>query len=247
MNITDDSKARLSNYESRTNPYLVSLALAFLVIYAVPILWTGRPPLVAHTLDVINVLIWLAFVADLVIRAKLSGRPGHYLVRHPIDVILIAVPMLRVLRVLRVFTAANYLITRGGLFAVGRTIASAAAATIMLMVVGALAMLDTERGHAGATINTFGDALWWAASTVTTVGYGDEVPVTATGRIVAFAMMVVGISVLGVITASVAAWFVEKTHKEEDEILAEIRQQGQEIAQLRELLLMLRTPDARSS
>lgn len=79
------------------------------------------------------------------------------------------------------------------------------------MSIAALAMLDAERDADGATIHTFGDALWWGATTVTTVGYGDRYPVTTTGRIVATALMVVGISLVGVVTATIAAWFVSLT------------------------------------
>jgi hypothetical protein len=57
--------------------------------------------------------------------------------------------------------------------------------------------------QADANITTFGDALWWAATTVTTVGYGDRFPITATGRAVAVVLMLLGIAVIGVITASV--------------------------------------------
>lgn len=240
MELTAMNRARLAKYEAATNPYLVGLALAFLGVYAVPILWTSMPRGIGVAFDAGNLVIWAAFVVDLGIRSYLSGRPLHYLLRHPVDVLLVVVPMLRILRVLRVFTAANYLVTRGGAFAVGRTIASAVVATVMLMFVAALAMLDAERAQPGANIADFGDSLWWAAATVTTVGYGDHTPVTALGRGVAFALMVVGVSMLGVITASVAAWFVERTKKEEDEVLAEIRQQRRELAELRALVVSLK-------
>jgi len=52
--------------------------------------------------------------------------------------------------------------------------------------------------------------LWWAITTVTTVGYGDRYPTTGTGRLVGGALMLVGIALLGVITASIAAWFVDR-------------------------------------
>ena len=211
---------------------MIVLAFAFLGIYATQILWTTLPVGLSHLLNAVNVVIWLTFVAELGARSVLSGRPIAYLVRHPIDLILVSLPMLRPLRVLRVFTAANFLATRGGRFAIGRTVAAALAATALLIVIASLAMLDMERGAAGSNIKTFGTALWWAGVTVTTVGYGDTYPVTPQGRMVAFGLMLVGISMLGLITASVAAWFVSKTREAEDVVLIEIRALRQQLAEL---------------
>lgn len=75
---------------------------------------------------------------------------------------------------------------------------------------GAIAVLDVEREAASANIASFGDAIWWASATVTTVGYGDFYPVTLAGRLVAIGLMVVGIGTVGAVTASVAAWMVKQ-------------------------------------
>ena len=79
----------------------------------------------------------------------------------------------------------------------------------MAVGLGALAVLDAERDAPGANITTAGDALWWAATTVTTVGYGDRYPVTTTGRFVAVALMVVGIAVVSALTAVIASWLID--------------------------------------
>ena len=63
----------------------------------------------------------------------------------------------------------------------------------------------------GGTIQTVGDGFWWAITTLTTVGYGDIYPTTTEGRFIAVGLMVSGICVLGVISATVAAWFVKLT------------------------------------
>lgn len=78
----------------------------------------------------------------------------------------------------------------------------------MAVGLGALAGLDAEQDADGANITTIGDALWWASTTVTTVGYGDRFPVTTEGRFIAVALMVVGIGLVGAVTASVAAWMI---------------------------------------
>jgi voltage-gated potassium channel len=78
----------------------------------------------------------------------------------------------------------------------------------------ALAMLDAERFH-NDQINNFGDALWWSFATVTTVGYGDKVPHTATGRLIAVALMIAGVSLLAVVTATLASWIVERVAQED--------------------------------
>lgn len=82
---------------------------------------------------------------------------------------------------------------------------------------GALAILDAEQSADDANIVTLGDALWWATTTVTTVGYGDRFPVTTEGRFVALALMLVGIALIGSVTAAVAAWFISQVEAERAE------------------------------
>jgi voltage-gated potassium channel len=85
------------------------------------------------------------------------------------------------------------------------------------MVLDAIAVLGAEQDASGANIKTFGDALWWAATTVTTVGYGDRYPVTTSGRFIAFALTVVGIATVGAVTASVAAWLIGQVEKRDEQ------------------------------
>ncbi len=68
-------------------------------------------------------------------------------------------------------------------------------------------MLNFEETSQGGNINSISDAFWWAFATVTTVGYGDRVPVTNGGRIVAVVLMILGIALFSVITGSLAEWF----------------------------------------
>ena len=87
------------------------------------------------------------------------------------------------------------------------------------MIIFACAGLATvaERSAHGGNIHNFGEGLWWAVVTVTTVGYGDHYPVTALGQGVAVVLMLVGIGLIGVLTATVVSYFVEQD-KDRDSI-----------------------------
>jgi voltage-gated potassium channel len=107
-------------------------------------------------------------------------------------------------------------------------------------VCASLAVLDAERGHPGASINDFGNALWWAVSTISTVGYGDRIPVTVTGRFVATGLMIGGIALLSVVTASIASWLLERVREVEESARAATRADIEVLtAELRELKAML--------
>jgi voltage-gated potassium channel len=83
----------------------------------------------------------------------------------------------------------------------------AAAATLFL---GAWLVLLFEENNKGSNIHTYSDALWWAIVTVTTVGYGDRFPMTGGGRTVAVILMLVGIGLIGVLTATAASVFIKE-------------------------------------
>ena len=194
---------------------MTALAVVFLFVYGGPVIWPTLPSWAQTAAEAANIAIWVVFAVDLGVRLWLAEHRTRWLLRHPIDVLTVALPLLRPLRILRVFTAGHSLLTRrGGLMRTGQAVLMSAT---ILILVGALAVLDAEQAAPGASIVTFPDALWWAMTTVTTVGYGDLYPVTGTGRIVAAALMVVGISVLGVVTASVAAWLVSTTQEQQDD------------------------------
>jgi voltage-gated potassium channel len=231
-----ESDVRLAAYSRRTGWLLLVLGFGFLVVYAIPILWPRASGGLLVTCEAASYVIWLAFVADFVTRVWLAERRWSYIGRHPVDLLAIALPALRPLRILRVFTAGQVILMRGKDFAIGRTLAAAAGAGALVTFIAALAVLDAERGHAGAKIETFREAIWWAGVTITTVGYGDYYPVTPVGQAVAFALMVVGISLLGLVTASVAAWFLTKVQapaeREEVAVMAELRELRKQVAEL---------------
>lgn len=119
---------------------------------------------------------------------------------------------------------------------------STAGGAILLAFCGALAVLDAERGAPGANISTFGDAFWWAIATMTTVGYGDRYPVTDEGRVAAVALMIGGVAVLGLVTATLASWLVERVSDAEQEQTEDLRSEIRELhEQLNVLINHIRT------
>src|SRR5215203_4730436 len=90
------------------------------------------------------------------------------------------------------------------------------AVAVAVVLVGAGAVLDAERGAPGANIHTYGGAAWWAVTTVTTVGYGDEYPVTPEGQVIGGAVMVIGIGTMGTVTAALAYRFISSPETSTD-------------------------------
>ena len=86
--------------------------------------------------------------------------------------------------------------------------------SIFIAYISAVQITITERSVEGSNIKNFGDGIWWAITTVTTVGYGDRYPTTSQGKVMAVGLMILGISLMGVVTASVAAWFVKMSQDE---------------------------------
>jgi len=224
------SGSKYDAYARRTDGIMLALGFVFLILWTLGTIGVDLPHPVPVLIWWLNGLIWLAFVVDLVVRIALAHSSWRFILKHPLDILAVLYPALRPLKILAVFTnGSNVLRGRGALNAT-RAVALSAA---LLIWIGAVAILGAERGVAGSNISGFGDALWWALVTTTTVGYGDFFPVTVTGRIVAGALMVVGISLIGVVTASVAAWFVRLTTAESDQRdEASIAKNEQEIGRL---------------
>ncbi|WP_300678788.1 potassium channel family protein [Nocardioides sp.] len=207
---------RVQRWERRSEVPLLLLALGFLLAYAWPVLDPRLSPDVETVLTIASWAVWIVFAVDFAIRLFLAHDRRAYALSHWYDVLLIVLPMLRPLRMLRLLGLVRVL-NRSAASRASRAVTYVAGVAVMAVGLGALAMLDAERDAHGANITTFGDALWWAVSTVTTVGYGDRYPVTTEGRCVAFALMLVGISVVGVVTASVAAWLLSSINADKAE------------------------------
>lgn len=227
-----------------TDGPLLILAVVFVVVLVLPLM-VDLPPAAEVAVAAANVGIWAAFAVDYVARLYLSLDRRHYVRSHILDLVIVLLPMLRplralrILRVLRVGSVAALAHKRAAQSLHARVTTYVVSAATVSLVVAGVAIREAERGSPDANIRSLPDGMWWAVTTVTTVGYGDHYPTTALGRVVALALMLVGIALLGVVTATIATWFVDRLQDVEESVEA-----GQE-ATLEEVLSELREIRAR--
>lgn len=234
--MTDAYESRRLAWERRAEWPLTVLALAFLAAYAVPIL---EPDLAEPWLALAGVIAaaaWAAFAMDYAVRLALADNRWRFVRNNLLDLAVIVLPVLRPLRLLRLVTVLSVLNRRSGHGFRGRVALYVAAALSLLTFVAGLAVLDAEREAPEANIVDFGDAVWWAMTTATTVGYGDRFPVTTEGRLVAVGLMLAGIALLGVVTATLASWFVERIQASDERTRSDVEMLVEEVRRLSDLL-----------
>ncbi|WP_341268016.1 potassium channel family protein [Gordonia malaquae] len=202
--------SRRAEWERRSEPILAVAALAFLVAYGTPIVEQDLSPGWQSACTSATIVAWIIFALDYLARLILTGNKRYFIRHNWFDALILAMPVLRPLRALRLVALLSIAHRAGTNTLRGRVVTYAAGGTTLLLILSSLAITDAERGRPGATINGIGDGLWWSITTMTTVGYGDRYPVTTSGRFVAAALMLAGIALLGVVTATVASWLIER-------------------------------------
>jgi voltage-gated potassium channel len=196
----DDPSGRLAAYLAKTQTALDLVALLTLWLVVVP------PGDFGTTHDAYNIALSIRLALsglygiDMTIRALLAKRHFRYLWTHPLGLLAVAFPPVRLVFSLRLVRS---LFRRGNL---ERFLLAAA----FLVLNGALIVYFLERHATGSNIHTLGESVWWSAVTVTTVGYGDYYPVTTGGQVAAAFIMAIGILTLAVVTAQVSSNFVDQ-------------------------------------
>ena len=196
------------------NETLTLLALCFLIAYSYPAFNETISDSTNHYLGLVQWVCWFAFALDLIHGIWKAESKKEYLKRHPLEIASVLLPFLRPLRLMRVISFGSLALQK---VAIGRQFAitvKVAISALFISYIAAIQITISERSVEGSNIKTFSDGLWWAVTTVTTVGYGDRYPTTSEGRLLAVLLMITGISLVGVITASVAAWFVKMSQED---------------------------------
>jgi voltage-gated potassium channel len=241
---TKTRREALQLYERYTELPLLLLALAIIPLIVLPLVF-DLDSSVNDAFFALDWIIWAVFAVDLGVRTYIVQERRKYLIAHWYDVIIVVVPFLRPLRILRsaralrlmrltrVVAFATHAFAEEREFARRRGAVYVMSLALVLLVASSALIFAFERGSDGQ-IDDFGTALWWGVATITTVGYGDVVPVTPEGRAVAILLMLVGISLFGFLTATIAAFMVEHDSKASlDDVMAKLESMERQLADLK--------------
>jgi voltage-gated potassium channel len=212
-------KLLLIKYKGIWDYFLLFMALVFLVVYSLPAFNANLSSDAQVKINVIQWFSWIVFALDVIIGITFSSSKLNYLKSHPLELAAVVLPFLRPLRLLRFISVGALVIQK---ISVGKSVGITirlAVTSIFLAFIAAVEVTQVERVAPNGNIKTIGDGLWWALTTVTTVGYGDKYPTTGQGKLIALGIMLLGISLVGVISATMAAWFVRTMQKDDEEKL----------------------------
>lgn len=222
-----DTSPRLATWRRWTDLPLLVIAVGSLPLLLLEIVSDRLSDADQNFLTAVNVLVFIAFAIDYVVELAVTDNRAEY-VRTQWASLLIVIsqflallPALGFLGILRGARALRIVGTLSRVIGIGaaskehgRKVFKEKAASVafgisgLTLITSAVAFTIAEDVGEGRRFGSFFDALWWSASTITTVGYGDIYPVTVAGKIIAVFTMVVGVSTLAVVTARIAQFLV---------------------------------------
>jgi voltage-gated potassium channel len=210
-------------------PMLV-VTILWLPVLIIPLVTPVHGTL-AITLETIDYMVWAFFALEYLIKMAIVPDRVRYFKTHLLDLLIVAVPffrplrmgrLVRLLRLVRVGVIVADALRRGkSIFTHNGFHFVVLAAGIVVFACAGLVTI-AEHTAKGANIHDFGQGLWWSVETVTTVGYGDRYPTTPFGQGVAVLLMLVGIGLIGTLTATVASYFVQEKANANDDRLERI-------------------------
>lgn len=236
MDSNGDSVKKLGLWDC----FILIVSLYVLVSLAL-VVGFNHDPQIQLLFNKFDSLVCLIFLIDFALHFKRAENKLAFMRWGWID-LLASIPavdilrwgrLLRVVRILRLFRAFRSArdIAR---FLIQQREKSAVMVTVLMLLFaaffGAVLILDFE-ADSSSNIKTAEQALWWSIVTMTTVGYGDFVPVTTAGRILASVMMVLGVCLIGVISGTFAGWFMSSNQNPTAEEYRQLRDDLRQIKQ----------------
>jgi voltage-gated potassium channel len=236
----------LSQLEEWLETPMVVLSFVWLLLVLVELIWST-----AGVFSFVGTAIWIVFIGEFLLRLVLAPDKLHFIRRNPITLIALVAPAFRFfrilkflrlargLRLLRIVGTANRSLNALRMSFGRRGLGYVIGATVLIVMLGAGGMLAFEPAdEVAGGFATYGDALWWTAMIVTTMGSGFW-PETAEGRVLTFLLTLYGYAVFSYITASFATFFIgQEAQSTEGEMpgVKDFRALQVELASLREEL-----------
>jgi voltage-gated potassium channel len=221
------SQERYDAFDKAVDVPMLVITILWLPVLIVPLVVPLRGSM-AETFATVDYTVWALFALEYIIKFSLAPNRVYFVRTHLLDLLIVAVPFFRPLRMgrlVRLLRLARVAVVVGEALRRGKSIFTHNGFHFVVLAAGvivfACAGLVTfaERSANGTNIHNFGQGLWWSIETVTTVGYGDRYPTTSFGQGVAVLLMLVGIGLIGTLTATVASYFVqERTNATEDRL-----------------------------
>lgn len=209
-------------WEKWTALPLLVLSLVFIVAWTLYVIDESLSPQAMHVLRVTLIVVWLSFLVDYVVRLVASRHRGQFVRQNVPDLLSVIFPVFRPFRLMTLLKEIPYFRSRTASSTRVQFVAYALIFVLLFVYSISLAVLQAERGAPDANITNFGDALWWACVTIATVGYGDLYPVTIMGRLLSVLLMVGGIAIVGVASATVISILNERlSHAKHDRAAAQ--------------------------
>ncbi len=199
--VENAANRRVRAWEDRTAWPLFVLSIAFFVCSVLLIGLDDISRTLAGVLGLVIVASWIAFIADFVARVILSTRRSRFLRRRWFEIVSLVVPYLRPFLIIAYVWRLPFF-RRSASHLRARLVIGMSLFALLFVYTASTAVWFVERSDPRATIVDLGDAIWWGFTTITTVGYGDFVPVTGVGRALAVLLMIGGILIVGVTSAA---------------------------------------------
>jgi hypothetical protein len=219
----------LATWQRVTQLQLLIASIVLMGVYTLKVLGKGD---FTGLLIVVGIVVWLIFLINLVVSLYLAPNRLVWL-RHNIPTLIVVfLPMLQPVVLIDFLFGLSTLKRSFVQFLSGRLFAQTLVACVLLTYLAALAVYDSEARYDEASFRSRGDALWWALMTITTVGYGDVVPITHFGRFIDSILMVSGALAFGCIVAVFSSAFTTAVHNSRKRADEEQRGNGeQEVTQ----------------
>jgi voltage-gated potassium channel len=243
-----EPSARLIAYQRRAT---LPVAIATVCVVPALLLEASTDPAWRQAAQVLNWASWIVLAGHVAVMLALGGLTGLRLAWLDALLVVVSIPvapssfgaarLLRLVRVLRLGVALSATVHHARAILQHRQFHFVALVAVVAVCLGGLGIYSVEGGE-NTHIQSYGDGLWWAIVTVTTVGYGDISPATTEGRVIASCLMLLGIGVIGAFTATVASFFVQQ---DEGADLAEIEARLARVEQKLDALLARSERDER--